>query len=175
LTICSTPQPVEPALHREFNANKDAVQDLHSFPYRQEVENIADLESQAPRPTLLQMELYLCASPPLIDYIAEPLPRDTESCFETTLKTNPNYLFPTHELYKSIQCGIKMKGMKMYYDNLLKEANSALRFPSFNIGNRAPKLMAGMPDDQALGEWELQTIEDMIWNDNYQRLIKYWS
>jgi hypothetical protein len=32
-----------------------------------------------------------------------------------------------------------------------------------------------MPDDQALGEWELYTLEDMRWNDNHQPHIKYCS
>jgi len=32
-----------------------------------------------------------------------------------------------------------------------------------------------MPGDQALGEWELHTLQDMRWNDNHQRPIKYWS
>jgi hypothetical protein len=32
-----------------------------------------------------------------------------------------------------------------------------------------------MPDNLALGEWELHTLKDMKWNDNHQRPIKYWS
>jgi len=32
-----------------------------------------------------------------------------------------------------------------------------------------------MPDDQALREWELPTLEDMKWNDIHQRPIKDWS
>ena len=30
-----------------------------------------------------------------------------------------------------------------------------------------------MPDDHAVGEWELHTLEDMRWNDNHQHTIKY--
>jgi hypothetical protein len=66
-------------------------------------------------------------------------------------------------------------GMKTYYDNMLKEGNTALHFRSFKNGDGVHKLMTSMPDDQALGEWELHTLEDMRWNDNHQRRIYYWS
>jgi hypothetical protein len=58
---------------------------------------------------------------------------------------------------------------------VLKEDNTALRFRSFKNGDGVQKLVASMPDDLALGEWELHTLEDMRWNDNHQRPIKYWS
>jgi hypothetical protein len=58
---------------------------------------------------------------------------------------------------------------------MFKEDNAALRFPSFKNGDGVQKLVASMPDDQALGEWELHTVEDMRWNDNHQCLINYWN
>jgi hypothetical protein len=33
LSMCSAPQRVEPAQGREFNADKQSVEDLHVFPY----------------------------------------------------------------------------------------------------------------------------------------------
>jgi len=174
VTICSAPQPVEPSQRREFNTNKDSDEDLDTFPYLKQVENITDSESQPP-PALPWTEIYPSASAPLIDYIAAPWERDTQVCLETNLQNKPYYTFAMREEYKYIQCGIKKKGMKTYNVNVLKEENTALCFPIFKNGDRIQKLMASMLDDQALWEWELHTLEDMRWNDNQQHPIKYWS
>jgi hypothetical protein len=65
--------------------------------------------------------------------------------------------------------------MKMYDNNVLKQEDTALHFVSFRNGDGVQKFVASMPDDQALGEWDLHILEDMRCNDNHQWPIKYRS
>jgi hypothetical protein len=65
--------------------------------------------------------------------------------------------------------------MKTYRDNVLMDANTALCFPSFKNEVGVRKLVASLPDDQALREWELHTLDDVRWNDSHQQPVKYWS
>jgi hypothetical protein len=50
------------------------------------------------------------------------------------------------------------------------EENTALCFATFKNGDGGQKLVASMPDDLALVEWELHTPEDMKWNDHQQNV-----
>jgi hypothetical protein len=107
--------------------------------------------------------------------MAEGWEWDAKDCLETNLQHTLYYPFAMCAEYKYIQCGIKKKGIKMYYDSVLMGETTALRFRSFKYWDGVQKLVPSMPDDQSLGEWELHTPEVMRWNDNYQQPIKYLS
>ena len=124
---------------------------MAAFPYLKHVQNIADSQSH-PAPLLAQTESYPGASALLIDYIAEPCVRDAQGCLDTNLPNNPYYPFAMCEEYKYIHCGIKKDGMKTYYENMLNEDNTTRSVSSFKNAHGVQKLMASMPNDQALGE-----------------------
>ena len=174
-TICSAPGRVEPSQRRGFKANKNSVKDLDAFLYDDHVQNIEDSDSKPPPPPLAPTEIFPGASIPPSNYIAELWERQAHGCRETNLQYNPYYPFVMREKYKYIQCGINKMGMKKYYNNMPKKENTALCLPSFKNENGIQKLMASMPDDQGLGEWELHTPEDMRRNDNHKRHAKYQS
>jgi hypothetical protein len=121
------------------------------------------------------METYPCASAPLSDYIAEPWECNTQCCLETNQHYNLSYPFATCTEYQYLHCGIKKNGMQTYYANVLKEENTALGFATFKNGDGIQQLLARMPDDQAVREWELYALEDMRWNGNHQSHMIYWS
>jgi len=175
LTIRSAPWCVEPTQHREFHINKDSVEYFDVFPYLEHIESITDSESQPPPPPLWYMQTYPSAGTPLSDYITPPWEGDTQSCLETTPQNNAYFQFVTRGEFRYIQCGMIMKGMKTYYDNGLKGENTALCFRTFKKWECIQKLVASMPDNQALWDWELHTLADMRWNDKHQWPIKYLS
>jgi len=175
LIVCSAPQRFEPSQCCEFTTMWHSLEDLGALSYLEHLENIADSESQPSPPPLPWTESYPTAGALLSDYIAEPLDRHPQGFLEMILQNNTYYLFTTHEEYKYIQCGIKKKCMKMYYDNVLRVEYTSLRFPSSSNGDGVQQLRGSMPDDLALGEWERHTLHDMKWNENHQCSIKYWS
>jgi hypothetical protein len=175
LTVRCAPRRIESAQHCALNANKDSVKHVNVFPYPEHFENIADTGPQPSPPPLPWTETYPGDGAPQSDYIAELWEPDTHGCLLTNVQNNPYYPFITHGDYKYIQCGIKKQGMKTYYDNMLMEENTSLRFPGCKKRDGIQQLAPTMPDDQSCGKWELHTFEDMRWNDNHQRPIKYSS
>jgi len=175
LTVRSALRHIEPAQRREFKGNKDSVEDLDVFRYLEHVENITDSEYEPPPAALPRTETYPGAGALLSDYIAQPWEHDAQGCLETTLKNNRYYPFAMCKEYKYIQCAIMKQGMKSYYDNVVKEEDTAVRFRSFKNRDGVQKLVASMPDDQALGEFELHTLEHMRWTDNHQQPINFWG
>jgi hypothetical protein len=50
-----------------------------------------------------------------------------------------------------------------------------MRFPSFKIRDYVRQLVFSITDGQALENWQLHTLEDMICIDNQQHHSIYWS
>jgi hypothetical protein len=121
------PQRVEPAQRREFNPNKDSVEDLDTFAYLEHVEKITDSEALPSPHPLPRTKTYPGAGAPMSDYIPGLWERDAHGSLETNLHNNPNYPFATCKEYKYIHSGIKKNVMKTYYVIMLKEENTALR------------------------------------------------
>jgi hypothetical protein len=94
------PRHIESALRREFNANKESVEDWHVFPYRAQLEHIKDSESQPPPPPLPGIETYPGAGALLSDYIPERWERGVQAFLEMNPQNTPYYPFVTREEYK---------------------------------------------------------------------------
>jgi hypothetical protein len=93
------------------------------------------------------METFHSPDATLVDYNGEPRKHHAQGCLVTDIQSNPYYQFAMHEEYNDIKCGIKNKGMKMYYNRVLKEGNHVQRFP--NCKNRVciQKLVVSLPGD----------------------------
>jgi hypothetical protein len=121
------------------------------------------------------METYHNPSTLLSDYITGPCKCDTQSVLEMNLQYDRCNPFVMRTEYIFIQCEIQKRVMKRNYGNLLKDANTALCFPSFKNWNGVQRLTAITPNDQHLREWEVHTLEDMRLKDNHHPRIKFWS
>jgi len=110
------------------------------LPYLEQVENIADSDSEPLPPPLPRTEIYPSTGASPIGHIVKPWEHDPKGCLERNLQINSYNRFATCEEYKYMQCGIKKKGMKTCYDNILREENPALCFPCFKNGVGTQKL-----------------------------------
>jgi hypothetical protein len=105
------------------------IQNLDAVLYINLVESIADSTSHSLPLSLPPLAIYPGCGALLIDYIVEPLTRNSQGCHETNLSINSYYTFATFQEYKYALCGINKTGMKTYYDNILKEEYSDQGFP----------------------------------------------
>jgi hypothetical protein len=105
------------------------------FPFLEHIETIMGLESQLPPPPVPRTEVYPWAGASMCGQIAQPRERNSQVCLEMNLQDNRYYPFATCTESNYVQCGIKKKGMKMYYDNVLKVENTAFSIPNFKHGD----------------------------------------
>jgi hypothetical protein len=134
---------------------------LEAISYCEYAENILEVQSEQLPPLLPQTEMNASTCSPLSNYIAVGLERDPLGCLVMNLHTVPTTCFPMCKENKYIEIGIKNNGKKTSYGNRLMEDIMALHFLSFNKLDGVQKLMASMPSDQAVREWELLTPKDM--------------
>jgi len=182
VTIRSVPWCIEPAQHRQFHTQKDAVEVLDIFPFMQHIENITDSESQPMPPLLPWMETYPGASSSLSEFIAEWWECNAQGCLEKNRQNNPYHPFATHAEYKYIHCGIKMIGMKMYYDNMLKEENTTLCFQASKMGLASGSLwlacqmirLSGSGHYTLSRRWDAMTITNAQSNPGVGTSSKAW-
>jgi len=69
---------------------------------------------------------------------------------KTNVQNNPYYPFPMCGEHRYIPCLIVEKDIKMYYDTVLKEENTALNLPRFKTWYGIQKVAASIPGDQTL-------------------------
>jgi hypothetical protein len=134
---------------------------LHGSLYLEYVDNIADLEFQLPSPPVPPRDIFPGMGALVTEYIAAGGESDSQGCLETNLQNNPHSPYGTCKEYKYIHCGIPKTGMETYYDKVLQEKNQTLCFRSFKNGDGIQKLVARIPDDQVLCEWELHMLGDI--------------
>jgi len=117
---------------------------LDTFPYLEHIDNMVDSESQRCPSPLQPVETYRGVGAPLSDSIADPWEWEAQRFLVTNLQNNPYYRFAMREEYEYIQPGIKKDGIKMYYEKMLKEANTDLHFPTFINRDDIQQLVASI-------------------------------
>jgi hypothetical protein len=105
--------------------------------------------------SLPQTDLYPSAGTPLIDYIADSWESEALGCHETNPQNYTYHPFGRCEEDKSVQCGIKKKGMnisKMYFSHWkppgVFERMWSVNLDALNLGDyQTPGGNSGQPSD----------------------------
>jgi hypothetical protein len=137
------------------------------FLWLKSLKNIIYPESPPTPAPMTRTDSFLGSGTPLSKYIAEYWECKAPGCLETNLQYNPSNLFATRKCYTCIPCETKNKVIKRYYKNMLMKKHARLRFQSFKTGDGLEQLVASMPDDQSLREWELHTLRNIRWKSNH--------